>query len=359
MSSDKNFSGSSADIISQKNRSGSAAYDVNNKIDIVINWVDGLDPEWQASREEQLRRKGLEPDPVNRFRNWGLLKYFFRGIEKNAPWVHKVYFVTCGHVPKWLNLDHPKLVHVRHEEYIPEEFLPTFNSAVIEMHFHRIKGLSEQFIYLNDDMYMIRPTKSTDFFRDGKPVMPFMLGTLHKVSTNDLFTMTLANNMGVINKYFTYDQIKKNARGKIYLPTYGRGFIRNLCLMPFKYVSDFYNMHLQQCILKSVMEHVWELEGDIFNEFSTHRFREIGDYNAWVMVNWQLSEGNFYPCSESFGRKYELGDDKNITEDVIRHKKYKIICLNDSSSDTDYETVRDACDKMLARFLPEKSSFEL
>ncbi len=66
-------------------------------------------------------------------------------------------------------MNHPKLHIVKHEDYIPKEFLPAFNSHVIEMYLHRIKGLSERFVYFNDDMFMIRPLCQTDFFKDGKP----------------------------------------------------------------------------------------------------------------------------------------------------------------------------------------------
>lgn len=69
----------------------------------------------------------------------GYLKYWFRGVEKYAPWVHKIYFVTCGQKPDWLNENHDKLVLVNHEDYIPHEYLPTFSSHTIELNFHRIK----------------------------------------------------------------------------------------------------------------------------------------------------------------------------------------------------------------------------
>ncbi|MBQ6357217.1 MAG: capsule biosynthesis protein CapK, partial [Solobacterium sp.] len=39
----------------------------------------------------------------NRFKDWGLFKYWFRGVEKFAPWVNKIYFITWGHVPTWLD----------------------------------------------------------------------------------------------------------------------------------------------------------------------------------------------------------------------------------------------------------------
>ena len=144
-----------------------------NSIDIVITWVDGNDPEWRS--EKNKTRYGKEQlaetdDREERFRDWENLRYWFRGIENCAPWVRKVHFVTWGHLPKWLNTKHPKLNIVRHTDYIPSGFLPTFNSHTIEWNMHRIPGLSEQFVYFNDDMFLLKRTDETDFFRNGRPV---------------------------------------------------------------------------------------------------------------------------------------------------------------------------------------------
>ena len=62
----------------------------------------------------------------NRFRDCDNLQYVFRGIEKYVPWANKIYFITWGHVPGWLNTDNDKIVIVKHEDFIPKEYLPTF-----------------------------------------------------------------------------------------------------------------------------------------------------------------------------------------------------------------------------------------
>ena len=102
-------------------------------IDFVIPWVDGSDLEWRKNKNKY---SGKIDEPVDitdaRYRDWDILKYWFRGVEKYAPWVHKIYFVTCGQKPDWLNENHDKLVLVNHEDYIPHEYLPTFSSHTIE-----------------------------------------------------------------------------------------------------------------------------------------------------------------------------------------------------------------------------------
>ena len=116
-------------------------------IDIVVTWVDGSDPEWL---KERARYSGTPVELSDvRFRDWGLMRYWFRGIEKYAPWVRKIHFVTWGHLPDWLDTTNPKLHIVKHTDFIPAEYLPTFNSHTIELNLHRIEGLAEQFIYLS------------------------------------------------------------------------------------------------------------------------------------------------------------------------------------------------------------------
>ena len=130
----------------------------NYPIDVVITWVDSNDLNWQKEREKYLDpsfSKNKHVGAMNRYQDQGTLQYIFRGIEKHMPWVRKVFLVTCGHYPVWLNLNYDKLVLVKHEDFIPKEYLPTFNSNSILINLHRIKSLSEHFIYFNDDMYVI------------------------------------------------------------------------------------------------------------------------------------------------------------------------------------------------------------
>ena len=139
------------------------------KIDFVILWVDGTDPDWQRQRRSYDREDLDNGDDENRFRDWGLMKYWFRGAERFAPWVNRIFLVTNGQVPKWLDLTHPKLRLVKHQDYIPEKFLPTFNSNVIELWLHKIPELGEQFVLFNDDMFLTAPVKPEDFFKNGLP----------------------------------------------------------------------------------------------------------------------------------------------------------------------------------------------
>lgn len=146
-------------------------------IDFVITWVDPEDPEWIAEKALYTDTNANNTDNV-RYRNWDTLRYWFRGVEQYAPWVHKIFFVTYGHLPQWLNTRNPKLNIIKHSDYIPGAYLPTFNSHVIENHMHLIPGLSDRFVYFNDDMFIVRKTHPTDFFKQGKPCDSFVLNAL-------------------------------------------------------------------------------------------------------------------------------------------------------------------------------------
>lgn len=126
------------------------------KIDFVILWVDNNDPIWQNAFRSYLPQSQYTDDTrYIRYRNWDNLRYWFRGVEKFAPWVNKVHLVTCGQIPDWLNLNVPKLHFVKHSDYIPAEYLPTFNSDTIILNLHRIEGLSERFVLFDDDCFLI------------------------------------------------------------------------------------------------------------------------------------------------------------------------------------------------------------
>ncbi len=139
----------------------------NFSMDIVITYVNGLDPEWLDSYARYTNTPILE----KRFRDWGTLRYLLRGIAENMPFVGKVHLVVSGEsqVPEWLNRDIVNVV--LHRDFIPAQYLPTFNSNTIELHLHRIKGLAEEFVYFNDDIFPMLPCKKEDFFRNGKGVI--------------------------------------------------------------------------------------------------------------------------------------------------------------------------------------------
>ncbi len=118
-------------------------------IDFVVTWVDGSDEEWIAQKNKYLEKNTTSVDVrKRRFRNWDNFQYWFRGVERFAPWVNHIYLVTPGHFPKWLNLDNPKVTLVDQSTLFDEKYLPTFNNCAVELLMYKIQGLSEHFVYL-------------------------------------------------------------------------------------------------------------------------------------------------------------------------------------------------------------------
>ena len=101
------------------------------QIDFVVTWLDSSDPEWQKSFEQYSPHAKGDKNAA-RFRNLNCFRYWFRAVETYAPWVRKIFLITNGTFPDWINKNHPKLVLVKHEDFMPKECLPTFNSCAID-----------------------------------------------------------------------------------------------------------------------------------------------------------------------------------------------------------------------------------
>ncbi len=327
-------------------------------IDFVIPWVDDTDKEWLAEKNryspEYLQDKTITGDC--RYRDWDILKYWFRAVEKYAPWVRKIHFVTCGHLPYFLNTSHPKLNIVKHTDYIPQEYLPTFSSHTIELNFHRIKDLSEQFVYFNDDMFVNAPISEEDFFKNGMPRAQFLERSF--VPTDNLWLHVILNNMGIINKHFSKRELVKKHPLKYINPKYGlRNKYHLFTLFSRKY-HEIENQHVASPILKSTMEEVWREEYKTLHETSLDKFRSLRGVNQYIFSGWDIARGNFYP-SRNISMAYQLKEN-NISSCAadIRSGKHKLICVNDTQDVTDFETAKKTITEAFEYRYPDKCSFE-
>ena len=335
-------------------------------IDFIITWVDGNDPEWQAQKAKYKGEKG--DSRTSRYRDWDTLRYLLRGMEKFAPWVHRVFLVTCGHLPAWLNTEHPKLRIVRHEDYIPHEFLPTFSSRTIDMNFQRIPELAEHFVYFNDDMLLLGKVRPEDFFRKGLPcdtaiMRPAVIKTMKAGTKETNAEMYLAPiiDMALINKHFNkHSAVMKNFF-KWYSPRYGKEMLKTMTFSIWNFFPGIREYHCCYSYLKETYRELWELEEEAFNNVCSHRFRVNTDYNHWVFSYWQMAKGQFAPRDPGFGTAYSLGDDDEANRKIYRtmkSRKHKLVCVNDSVSDVNYDRVLAELTGCLQEIFPGKSGFE-
>ena len=144
-------------------------------IDLVYTWVDGNDSVHASKRRSYSKKnKGLNPEANNvaRYRSNNELQESIRSALTFLPWIHKIYIVVAdGQRPSNLPQDSRISIVPHSKIYGPyTSHLPTFNSHSIEAHLFRIPGLSNQFIYSNDDTFFGKPLSPHFFFMpDGRP----------------------------------------------------------------------------------------------------------------------------------------------------------------------------------------------
>lgn len=329
-------------------------------IDFVLPWVNGADPQWQHQKAQYRPSAMPDSDTAVRYRDWDNLEFWFRGVEKYAPWVRTVHFVTWGHLPPWLNTDHPKLHIVNHKDYIPQEYLPTFSSHCIELNFHRISGLAEQFVYFNDDMFLTKPAKPEDFFKNGKPRDTFGLNCVY--FGHDSAGHFVGSDLEVINTAFKDQKktiMKRDFRKWFSLKVSFRKRLKTFLLIPWEWFPGFHYDHLPTGLLKSTMNEVWEQYGGVLDKTCRDRFRQEANVNQWLFKFWQLCKGNYEVRSDKFGEAFHI-EEKNFNDvcSAIRTQRYSMICVNDTPRTEKFEEKKQEINRCFAELLPEKSSFE-
>lgn len=290
------------------------------------------------------------------YREWGTFKYWFRGIEKFAPWVNKVYLVTDNQKPDWLDLKSKKLILVDHKEIINNDYLPVFSANPIESNIHKIPGLSEQFVFFNDDMYLTAPIKPTDFFTEEglpkyntalSPIIPERYGTAN----------FQVNDMEIITSYFSRDEILKN--GKFFKLKQGAKLVvKSLLYRNSKFICGFWESHLPYPLLKSTFELLWEKERETLEKTSASRFRAPADTNVWLFKYWQIASGQYSIGDPKIGILCSLDDDVSSLWKQILSQKYRIMCINDGFLIKYKEGVMREFIDTMEKLLPEKSQFE-
>lgn len=324
------------------------------KIDFVVTWVDGNDERWQ----EEKNRFSVEDRTLNseiRYRDYGTFKYWFRAVEKNAPWVNKIYLITEGHLPSWLNKSSEKLVIVKHSDYIDKKNLPTFNSNVIELNIHKIKSLEEHFVLFNDDVFLLNKTLQTDFFKKG---LPKDFAVYSPVVPYRDFSSIEFNDVKVINKYFNKRTNFKQNFFKIINVKYGINNLRTLMTLMWPNFLGYWNPHISTSFLKETFREVWEKEGTLIEKTSMNKFRTTSDVNQWLMRYFQIEKGNFFPQKSSFGKKVTLNEFSKI-EKLFNNGRTKVVCINDDFNVQNYEKKMSRLIDLFEEKFPEKSSFEI
>ncbi len=329
-------------------------------IDFVVTWVDGSDPNWRARKRKYESTFATSENNMNSdkaYREWGTFKYWFRGVEKFAPWVNKVYLVTDNQIPDWLDVDNSKLDVIDHKEIINNDYLPVFSSNAIECNIHKIPNLSEYFVCFNDDMYLTAPVSPSDFFsEDGLPKYNTALSPIipERYGTGNF----QINDMEIVTSHYTRNEILKN--GQFFDLKQGlKNVVKSLLYKNSKFICGFWESHLPYPLLKSTMELVWEKEKDILERTSASRFRNPSDTNVWLFKYWQIASGQYAIGNPKLGGLFTLDNAGPDFWSLLNSGKYQIMCINDGFNVQDEEKVMECFISTMNKLLPDSSSFEL
>ena len=305
-------------------------------IDIVVPFYNDSDEKWRNVFREYLSKQNTDDRQVigdERYRDWDCFKYFFRGIEKNCPWVNKVFLlVACeSQVPDWLDTNNPKLRIVYHNEFIPEELLPTFNTFTIENYICKIKDLSNNYIYCNDDYFFLNPISSNMFFVDDYPVYRdngekiFKFGSDYLNASDGTFYSVLNNGIdlqlevsGDKAKWYTLDHL------------------------PVAHKKDFEN----------------EILDKYYNEFLEANkgcFRDKYKYSNHVFTSLYRDLKRYYKFDNYYNSCY-VALKSNV--DFEKYKNCDMICFNDTEQLDDFETTKNKMISFFKNKFKDKSSYE-
>ena len=314
-------------------------------VDIVYLWVDSNDKTWQKKRQVSFEaflktnKDDIAPyaNTEGRFRDNGELIFNLRCLEKFFPNHGQVYIVTDEQKPAWL-VQNKQVTIIDHKSIIPEKVNPIFTSAHIESYIHHIPNLSENFFYLNDDIFFGMPVdknwwfdKELKYFYDKEPHDEY----------SELQSMLLSPiNSSIQSKLWLKEEYKNYKHQNIALAHAPRPYKKSLLLEIEKEAMDLFTK------VRSTNFRSWKTPA-VLVDF-VPRWLEHHGYAKITKTD------SLYIESGSYEIKTEL--------DLLKQKFGRIpfFCINDTCDDA------DALDKRLKSvreemeiLLPNKSGFEI
>ncbi|MEZ0089445.1 stealth conserved region 3 domain-containing protein [Streptacidiphilus sp. EB129] len=314
--------------------------DVDFPVDAVYTWVNDQDPAWNERRNEALRARGEDTSESSghaaRFRDREELRYSLRSLDMYAPWIRTIYLVTDDQTPSWLDTAHPRVRVVSHREIFGDTGkLPTFNSHAIESRLHRIPGVSEHILYLNDDVFFGRPIKPEAFFSGvGEPKVFRSQTTVPPLPADDTeerFFAAAKNNRELVHQAF------------------GR------------YVSNTY-LHTPHPLLRSVLEELEQRFPEQVAATAAAQFRSPTDLAipSSLHHSYALAAGKAVPGTIASGFvNIGLREQHPKLNALLSKRAQDVFCLNDfHDGDVSEEEQAEILTVFLASYFPTPSQFE-
>lgn len=281
-------------------------------IDLVFTWVDGADPAWRSKRQVHSASPQLhhaDSHAESRFRNREELRYALRSVHYFGRFIRNIYLVTDDQLPHWLEPDQGITV-VSHREIFPDaSWLPVFNSHAIEANLHRIPGLAEHFLYMNDDIMLWNKCRAADFFDFGGTARIFM-EDLPNIYGEPLAS-TPAWRAAALN-------------------------VNRLLIERFGATLYAHHLHVPFAMRKSVMEQIWQDYPEIMAQTSQARFRSHGDVSPASFFHpvFAYLTGQATLASLPSVRS-GLGDPAfaKVMDRLLQDTATKAVCINDTDND--------------------------
>ncbi|MFE9610369.1 stealth conserved region 3 domain-containing protein [Streptomyces sp. NPDC006012] len=308
-------------------------------VDAVYTWVDGDDPVLDAKRRahQAVSDNSIAPRETgaSRYTSHDELKYALRSLEMYAGFIRHVYLVTDSQVPAWLDPDAEGLTVVDHRDILPADALPVFNSHAIESRLHHIPGLSEHYLYFNDDVFINRPVRAEHFFHGNGiariPLSPLKLGVGAPHPLEPAPNSAGKNTREVIRRF------------------HGR------------YITHK-SLHTPHPQLLSVMNEMEGLAIEELQRTSYSRFRSTTDVApaSTLHHHWAIATGRAVPADYRF-RYVQLGtpDMRRRLARLAAGEDVDFFCLNDVDTAPEARTAaRAAIRGFLERKYPFPSRFE-
>jgi len=316
-------------------------------VDIVYCYADNKDPERIRQKQSLISETDFE-NPLakqaiaqQRFNDYGEFRYSLRSVVKFASWFRNLYIITATPNITWLRPygNGHNVFIIPDERLFPSgEYLPNFNSGSLETLFDKIPGLSEHFLYFNDDTFLGNYVTKNDFFtHDGR--------------------CRINQNSELPAPYFL----------SLPLDLHKQHIINSVNSFQKKYGPEkaHYNAHQAQPFLKSIYSDCKNTFAAECDKTARNRFRSVDDILMTVIL---FPSYAFHHRSAVLARRiFKLSQKYMTIEDNLERNgawfnsiidcRPKLFCMNDETSCNNPDVCRQV-GAFLSAYFPEKSALE-
>ena len=277
--------------------------DIN--VDMVFTYVNGYDPEFIKMKNSYLNTQNKQYNPDIRSKGLNEIIYSVNSVIKFIPWIRKIFIVTNNQIPpidKQL-ISSGKVIIIDQNSIVEPQYLPTFNSDVIESYLHNIPDLSEIFLYNNDDMIHLNRIDRKD---------------IYEIKNNKIL-------LKIRNNY--------NKNRPVYANEYSQrlNYTKNLFL-DIEPNLFLINNHHTKILRKSTMKYIEERFTKLLNKMRVNRVRGNGyiQYLFFLLnIDNLLHKNIIINYSKDVMEKHFLNKKGNylLFNDVLK-KRPKFVCFN-------------------------------